>query len=265
VTAAPSSDNQAALILPARLESTRLRHKLLMADTGRPLLAHTVERALEVMAASAGRISRVLVAADCAELVEAARGAGAEAVLTDPGHRSGTDRIAEAAADLPEEVIINLQADEPEIPVDAVLKLADLILAAPDEVMATLATPIFSEPELNSPSVVKVVLDSCGHALCFSRAPIPFARDGRDTGPGLPIGLRHMGIYAYRKTFLLGYSSLPASELEATEKLEQLRALQAGHRIACAVVERIPEGIDTPETYAAFVRRWREAGGAGGG
>ncbi|MHC4915304.1 MAG: 3-deoxy-manno-octulosonate cytidylyltransferase [Planctomycetota bacterium] len=259
MTAAQSPDSQAALILPARLESTRLQRKLLLADTGRPLLAHTVERALEVRTASKGRISRVLVAADCAELAEAARAAGAEAVLTDPGHRSGTDRIAEAAADLPEDVVINLQADEPEIPVSAVLRLADLILGSPQEVMATLATPIFAEEEMNSPSVVKVVIDADGHALYFSRAPIPFARDGRDGSAGSPIGLRHLGIYAYRRPFLLGYSSLPASELEATEKLEQLRALQAGHRIACAVVERIPEGIDTPETYAAFVRRWKNS------
>jgi len=246
------TDSKAALILPARLASVRLERKLLLAETGRPLLAHTVERALEAAAASAGRISRVLVAADCRDLAEVARAAGAEAVLTDPGHRSGTDRIAEAAAGLAEEAVINLQADEPEIPVAAVLELAGLILGSPEEVMATLAAPISSEEELSNPNVVKVVRGSSGHALYFSRAPIPFPRDGHKSGP---LGLRHLGIYAYRREFLLAYSRLPASRLEETEKLEQLRALEAGQRIACAVVEPLPEGIDTPESYAAFVAR----------
>ncbi len=246
--------DKAVLILPARLASVRLERKLLLAETGRPLLAHTVERALEAAAASGGSISRVLVAADCEELAEAARAAGADAVLTDPEHKSGTDRIAEAAANLAEDAIINLQADEPEIPVAAVLELAGLILKSPDEVMATLAAPISTQEEMDNPNAVKVVMDASGHALYFSRAPIPFARDGSQPGT---IGLRHLGIYAYRREFLLGYSGLPASRLEETEKLEQLRALEAGYRIACAVVAPQPEGIDTPESYAAFVARYK--------
>jgi 3-deoxy-manno-octulosonate cytidylyltransferase (CMP-KDO synthetase) len=252
--------NQAVLILPARLESTRLERKLLLAETGRPLLAHTVERALEVRAESGGRISRVLVAADCEELAAVARAAGAEAVLTDPGHRSGTDRIAEAAAGLDEDSVINLQADEPEIPVDAVLQLADLLLGSEGEVMATLATPLFEESDVKNPNVVKVVLDADGHALYFSRAPIPYAREGWSEDGKTALALRHLGIYAYRREFLLGYSGLPACRLEETERLEQLRALGAGYRIACAVVDPLPDGIDTPKSYAAFVERWRARG-----
>ncbi len=251
----PSS--QAALILPARLESTRLARKLLLDETGRPLLAHTVRRALEVLSASEGRISRVLVAADCDELAAVARDAGAEAVLTDPNHRSGTDRIAEAAAALPEEAVINLQADEPEIPVDAVLQLADLLFSKQDHVMATLATPLLEEVDVKNPNIVKVVLDSGGHALYFSRAPVPYAREGWSEDRRTTLALRHLGIYAYRRQFLLDYSSLPSSRLEENEKLEQLRALEAGYRIACAVVDPLPEGIDTPGSYAAFVERWK--------
>ncbi len=245
------------LILPARLESTRLARKLLLAETGRPLLAHTVEKALEVLAGSGGRISRVLVAADCEELAAVARAAGAEAVLTRTNHRSGTDRIAEAAARLPEDTVINLQADEPEVPAAAVLKLADLLLDSPDEVMATLVTPLLKEADVRNPNVVKVVLDGEGHALYFSRAPVPYAREGWSEDGSLPLALRHLGVYAYRRQFLLNYSSLPASRLEAVEKLEQLRALEAGYRIACAVVEPLPDGIDTRESYAAFVERWK--------
>jgi 3-deoxy-manno-octulosonate cytidylyltransferase (CMP-KDO synthetase) len=252
---------RAALVLPARLASTRLPRKLLLAETGRPLLAHTVECALAAAEASKGAISRVLVAADCEELARAARAAGAEAVLTDPDHKSGTDRIAEAARGLKEDVIVNLQADEPEMPAASILKLAELLLASPDEVMATLAAPIGAPEDVANPTVVKVVVDSTGHALYFSRAPIPWARegwkDGRDPTKHV---LRHFGIYAYRREFLLAYSKLPPSRLEELEKLEQLRALEAGRRIACAVVDSVPEGIDTPESYAAFVARWRARG-----
>ena len=251
---------RAVLILPARLASTRLERKLLLAETGKPLLAHTVECALAAAAASRGAITRVLVAADCPELAAAARAAGAEAVLTDPGHPSGTDRIAEAARGVREDVVINLQADEPEMPAAAVLELAGLLLDSPGEVMATLAAPIGAPEDLHNPNVVKVVLSGDGHALYFSRAPIPWARDGLSGRDPTGVALRHFGIYAYRREFLLGYSKLPASRLEQIEKLEQLRALEAGHRIACAVVDSVPEGIDTPESYAAFVKRCRLRG-----
>jgi len=249
---------RAALVLPARLASTRLPRKLLLAETGRPLLAHAVERALAARDASQGRIARVLVAADCEELAAAARAAGAEAVLTDPNHKSGTDRVAEAARGLSEDVIVNLQADEPEMPAAAVLKLAGLLLDSPDDVMATLAAPLSAPEDLEKSNVVKVVLDSTGHALYFSRAPIPFARDGWAGRDPCRTALRHLGLYAYRKEFLLAYSKLPPSALEETEKLEQLRALSAGIRIACAVVDGVPEGIDTPDGYAAFVKRFAQ-------
>ena len=158
---------------------------------------------------------------------------------------------------LKEDVIVNLQADEPEMPAKSILKLADLLLASPDEVMATLAAPIGTPEDLTNPNVVKVVVDATGHALYFSRAPIPWAREGWAGRDPTKSVLRHFGIYAYRREFLLGYSKLPPSRLEEIEKLEQLRALEAGHRIACTVVDSVPEGIDTPESYAAFVKRWK--------
>ncbi len=260
----------AAVVIPARLESTRLPRKLLLAETGRPLLAHTVERVLRAKAESSGAITRVLVAADDEALVRAAREAGAEAVLTRADHRSGTDRIAEAARALPEDVIVNVQGDEPEIEPAHVLAAATL-LDGRDEPMGTLAYPLRAEDDFRNPNLVKVVIDREGRALYFSRAPIPFprtlVRPGRSPtcrpregmaaaagwlGEG-GWGLGHMGIYVYRKELLLRYTELPRSSLEERERLEQLRALEAGVPIRVAVVTP-PRGrpVDTPEDYEQF-------------
>lgn len=254
----------AAVVIPARLESTRLPRKLLLAETGRPLIAHTVERVLRAKADSNGAISRVLVAADDAALIDAARSAGAEAVLTGRDHTSGTDRIAEAAESLPEDLVVNVQGDEAEIEVEHVLAAASLLAGAP-EPMGTLAYPVRSGREFRDPNLVKVVLDREGRALYFSRAPIPFPREGGASataalGAGV-WGLGHMGIYVYRKEFLMKYSKLPRSSLEARESLEQLRALEAGLRIRVAVVSP-PAGrpIDTREDYEQFKLRVEAAG-----
>jgi 3-deoxy-manno-octulosonate cytidylyltransferase (CMP-KDO synthetase) len=255
------------VLIPARLESTRLPRKLLLAETGRPLLAHTVERALAAKEVSEGAIGRVIVAADDERLCEVARAAGAEGVLTRTDHASGTDRIAEVAATIEEQLVVNVQGDEPEVETAHVLAAARLlqIPAHDDDPMGTLAYPITDEAAFRNPNLVKVVLDHDGRALYFSRAPVPFPREGTLPGQASDVarterkdawGLAHIGLYVYRRDFLLRYSSLPASALEEREKLEQLRALEAGERIRVAVVDP-PRGapVDTREGYEAFCRR----------
>ncbi len=251
-------DTGAAVVIPARLESTRLARKLLLRETGRPVIAHTVERVRAARAESGGAITRGVVAADDEEIAHAAREAGAEAVLTRRDHRSGTDRIAEAAASLPENIIVNVQGDEAEVDPEHIVIAAKLLACDGEgaaEPMGTLAFPLGSREAFENPAQVKVVVDARGRALYFSRAPIPFPRDG-DAEATAAWGLGHLGIYVYRKALLLRYSALPASELEEREKLEQLRALEAGEAIRVAVVSP-PRGrpIDTREDYDAFCRR----------
>lgn len=266
-----------AVVLPARLAASRLPNKLLLDRTGRSVLEHTVARALAAKERSGGLIRAVLVACDDEKLAEAARRAGVEAVLTDPKLPSGTDRIAVAAKDLPDTIIVNLQADEPELDPAAVLQVASILNSDTDDAqMATLAVPIFNEAQHKNPNVVKVVADAKGRALYFSRAPIPFAREPEQAAalwsfkdkagkPKRVYGLHHLGLYAYRKDFLLNYRNLPDSRLEKLEKLEQLRAIEAGHTILLGLAASNPPGIDTPEDYEAFVKRWQAGGGGKGG
>jgi 3-deoxy-manno-octulosonate cytidylyltransferase (CMP-KDO synthetase) len=248
-----------AIVIPARLESTRMPRKLLRDDTGKPLIAHTVETALSALASSDGLITAVYAAVDDAALLKAAEAAGGRAVMTRRDHPSGTDRAAEVAAGLSEELILNLQGDEPEIEPAAIVKAARALDREDEPApMATLACPLASSEEYLRPNVVKAVVDAAGYALYFSRAPVPFDRDscGRSAPP---CAYRHIGIYVYRREFLLGYRNLPPSPLETAEKLEQLRALYSGHKIRVAIVPHAPPGIDTEEEYLAFVRRQKEA------
>lgn len=246
---------RAAVVIPARLQSKRLPGKLLLAETGKPLVSYTIERALEAKRDSGGAITRVLVATDSEEIAKAAVGSGAEGVLTRPDHRTGTDRIAEAASALEEEFIVNVQGSEVEMDPELILRGARMLAHEPFD-MGTFAYPIADEATFKDPNTVKVVLDSEDCALYFSRAPVPFARDGRSAGETW--GLGHYGLYVYRREFLLGYPSLPSSPLEETERLEQLRALAAGVRIKVEVVSP-PTGreIETPEDYAEFVKRMK--------
>ena len=255
---------KAALILPARLASTRLPNKLLLNRSGKTVLEHTLDRARDALALSNGLLTRILVAADDPQLIDVARKCGVEAVMTRSDHTSGTDRIAEAAENLSEELIVNLQADEPEIdPANVVLAarlLADSLENAP---MSTLAVPIYEQEKFLKPSVVKVVVSSTGNALYFSRAPIPHVRDAADAAAwsidGRHVyGYHHLGLYAYRRTFLTGYKNLPPSLLEKLEKLEQLRALEAGYVIKVGIATSNPPGIDTAEEYEAFLDRVRK-------
>ncbi|MFW6133544.1 MAG: 3-deoxy-manno-octulosonate cytidylyltransferase [Planctomycetota bacterium] len=242
----------ATAVIPARYASTRLPGKPLLAETGRPLIRHVVESV-----ASARYLRRVVVATDDERIVAAVRDFGGEAMLTDRSCRTGTDRIAEVADRLglsDDDVVVNVQADEPEMPGDCVDRLVELLDGA-GAPMATLATPIGAE-EASRPGMTKVVVDRRGMALYFSRAMIPHDRDG-DAHPRY---LLHHGIYAYRAGFVRTYATLESTPAEQAEKLEQLRALEHGYDIAVAVVSYRGARIDTPEDYRDFVARIRRAG-----
>jgi 3-deoxy-manno-octulosonate cytidylyltransferase (CMP-KDO synthetase) len=241
-------------VIPARFGSTRLPGKPLLAETGRPLIQHVVEAARR-----ARTLERVIVATDDARIAEAVARFGGECVMTRADHPTGTDRVAEVAAGLPDaRIVVNLQGDEPEIPGTALDLVVSLLRDDPGAPMATVATPVRVESVYRDPSCVKVVRSRKGRALYFSRSPIPHYRD-RPHGPhpAEPAALLHLGLYAYRRDFLLGLAALPPSPLESAEKLEQLRVLEAGHPIAVGVIDEPGVGIDTPEDYRRFVERWR--------
>ncbi len=236
-------------IIPARYGSTRLPGKPLLDKTGKPLIQHVVE-AVRL----AGRIESVYVATDDERIAEAVHDFGGEAIMTRTDHASGTDRLAEAADTLDladDDIVVNVQGDEPEIKPDDIDRLVSLLVesAAP---MATLAAPLDSDAA-EKPDNVKVVLASDASAMYFSRAKIPYDRDGL----GIQY-LLHLGIYAYRKKFLLEFASMPPTPAEQAEKLEQLRALENGYRIAVSVVASAVPGIDTMDDYETFVARTKQ-------
>jgi len=238
--------------IPARYSSTRFTGKVLAKDTGKFLIQHTYERAC-----LARLPDKVIIAADDERIAAAARSFGAECILTSPEHKSGTDRIAEAIADIDVDIVVNLQADEPEINPENIDFLAELLIKNPDYQMATLAADFQSTEQIADPNIVKVIIDCDGRAIYFSRAPIPYDRE--ETGVGeVQQCLRHIGIYAYRKEFLLKITALPQTPLEKTERLEQLRAIEYGFDILVAKVEHTCDGIDTPEQYAKFVERCKK-------
>jgi 3-deoxy-manno-octulosonate cytidylyltransferase (CMP-KDO synthetase) len=241
--------------IPARYASTRFPAKVLARDTGKYLIQHTWEQARK-----ATLPQRVVIAADDERIVQAARTFGAECVLTSPSHQSGTDRIAEAVGKSDAGIVINVQGDEPQINPEHIDHLARLLLDNPDAPMATLAAAFATREQIADPNVVKVIVDARGKAIYFSRSPIPYDRERAGVGD---VGhyLRHIGIYAYRRDFLLRITSLPQAPLEKLEKLEQLRAIENGFTILVGKVEHTCEGIDTPEQYAAFVKRYKEAVG----
>lgn len=243
----PSFPADAVVLIPARRASTRLADKLLLAETGLPVLIHTCRQA----ALACGR-DRVVVCADDPELIRIAQADGFDARLTRADHNSGTDRIAEVAAGLEAAIVVNVQADEPEIDPEHIITVAGLLATRPEAGMATLVTPGDSADQ-HDPARVKVLCAADGRALAFTRSPVPW---DRDAGAPAAACLRHLGIYAYRRPVLLGYHALPTSALEACEKLEQLRAIEAGVTIVCAPVAAGPPGIDTPADYQAFCARF---------
>jgi 3-deoxy-manno-octulosonate cytidylyltransferase (CMP-KDO synthetase) len=232
------------VVIPARYASTRLPGKPLLPLGGRPMVEHVWERARTTGA------TEVLIATDDPRIAEVARAFGAEVVLTSPSHPSGTDRLAEVAearAWPDEAVIVNVQGDEPLLPAANVVQVAQLLEAHPQAAIATLMTPITTEQDFLDPNVVKAVSDKDGRALYFSRAPIPWPRDGRAPDTAV-FGWRHIGLYAYRAGPLRRLAALAPTPLEQTEKLEQLRALENGLGIVIAPAAVVPgPGVDTPE------------------
>lgn len=244
------------VLIPARMASSRLPDKPLADIAGVPMVVRVAQRALQSGA------SRVVVAADDARIITACEQHQVHAVLTRDDHPSGSDRLAEACELLglhDDDIVVNVQGDEPLIDPAAIDAVANLLTARPDCSMSTLAHAIDTVQDFQNPNVVKVVLDARDTALYFSRAPIAWWRDGFANG-GLnggittlptPAPLRHVGLYAYRVGFLRQFPQLPQAPLEITESLEQLRAMWHGHRIAVHISDHAPgPGVDTPEDLA---------------
>lgn len=231
------------IVIPARLASERLPRKPLLEIAGRPLIEHVYRRALAAAARS------VVIATDSGEIAEAARGFGAQVVLTSPEHQSGSDRIAECASTCGwggDTLLVNLQGDEPLMPAACLDQVAALLAGDTDADVASLYWPVRDAAEAADPNGVKVVVDRMGRALYFSRAAIPFPRGSSE----MPRGgwKRHVGLYAYRVNALRSFTGYAPGVLEQVEKLEQLRFLENGHRIAMAeAAEAIPGGVDTAE------------------
>jgi len=235
------------VLIPARLASTRLPNKPLADIAGVPMVVRVAQRVLTL----AGVTPRVVVAADSLDIVAACQAHGVAAVLTRLDHPSGSDRLAEACDLLglqDDEIVVNVQGDEPLIDPALVAAVADLLQKTPQAHMSTAAHAIDSVADFHNPNVVKVVLDANHMGLYFSRAPIAFPRDTPTELPRHAQPLRHVGIYGYRVGFLRQFPKLCQAPIEVTESLEQLRALWHGYRIAVFVTEHAPgAGVDTPE------------------
>ena len=240
-------------IIPARYASTRLPGKPIVDIAGKPMIVRVAERAREVAA-----IGRIVIATDDRRVFDAVTARGLEVMMTSPDHATGTDRLAEVAAQLDAEIIVNVQGDEPLIEPATIDAAIAPLLADASIVMATTAEPIESAADLMNPNVVKVVTDQAGFALYFSRNPIPFPRAAVQQHGSLEAALaaqpellrqasKHTGLYVYRREFLLRYAKLPPTPLEQSELLEQLRALEHGHRIKVVKVNHRSIGVDTPE------------------
>jgi len=245
---------KAVIIIPARLASRRLPRKPLLNETGAYLIQHVYENALK-----SNRADDVIVATDSEEVRDAVKSFSGKAVLTSEKHRCGTERVAEAAAAVEADIIVNIQGDEPEIEAAYIDRTIELLERKSEASMSTLAAPFSDEKEIEDSSRVKVVLDKSGFALYFSRSPIPFRRaDSGLSFEGINY-LRHLGIYGYRKKYLLELAATPPSIAERAEKLEQLRALYNGAKIIVGLVEKSPPAIDTRQDYEQFVRRMKAA------
>lgn len=244
-----------AIVIPARLASTRLPRKVLREVHGRPLVEHVWRAARKAGA------REVVIAADSREVFDACEAFGAEVVMTSADHPSGTDRLHEVARRrrwAASTVVVNVQGDEPLMPPALVRAAARLLRRDRKADIATLCHPLHSVEDWLNPNFVKVVMNAAGHALYFSRAPIPWRRDGSTReAPVLPEGLafRHIGLYAYRVAALRAFSRLKPAALETTEALEQLRALAAGLTIAVGITrDPPPRGVDTEEDLQAVIR-----------
>jgi 3-deoxy-manno-octulosonate cytidylyltransferase (CMP-KDO synthetase) len=232
---------QVVAVIPARYEATRLPGKPLADIAGRPMIEHVYRRA-----AAARGVDAVVVATDDERIASAVRGFGGMVAMTSAAHRTGTDRIAEVAAGLPCDIVVNLQGDEPLIEAETIEAVIAPLLSDPMLEMSTACVAIADRSDYDNPNVVKLVKDRTGRALYFSRAPVPHFRS--DPGPRIPHPVyKHIGLYGYRRTFLLKFATLAQTPLERTESLEQLRALEHGYRIQTVETRYDSVGVDTPE------------------
>jgi 3-deoxy-manno-octulosonate cytidylyltransferase (CMP-KDO synthetase) len=238
-------------VIPARYQSSRFDGKALALLGGRPLIEHVYRRARQ-----ASLLSRLVVATDDERIAEAVRACGGDAIMTSPDHASGTDRVAEAARAIDADVVVNIQGDEPFISARVIDQAVEPFRQRPGLAMTTLRRRIVEPRDLDDPNVVKVVVDRDGFALYFSRARIPSPRRDPD-----PPTYEHIGLYAYRKDFLLRYSSWPRGELEQVEGLEQLRVLENGIRILAVSTEsHVGVSVDTREDLERAERFLAEQG-----
>ena len=268
---------KAVAIIPARYASTRLPGKPLLVIKGKPLIQYVYERV------KSSSVQQVIVATDDERIAAAVKAFGGEAVLTSPRHRSGTERVAEVAAGIDADIIVNCQGDEPLIPPEAIDKAIAAFARDPSIMVTTLITPLEKGDDLCNPHLVKVVVDHNGYALYFSRALIPYPRDLLEEKPGAALAKgpltkgsptasalakgeelikfdkkelegywQHIGLYAFRREFLLKLTALPPSPLERREKLEQLRILENGYKIKTVICSTPSIGIDTPEDVERF-------------
>ena len=256
-----SSEIQAVTIIPARYASSRFPGKALAEIAGKPMIQHTYERVLQ-----ASRVSRILVATDDDRIAQTVVHFGGDVVMTSPHHATGTDRLAEVAETLTDDLIVNVQGDEPLIHPEMIDTVVRLLADEPGLPMSTLKTRIETPDDIFNPAITKVVTDLNGYALYFSKGPIPFCRNQwgdfarrRAKIPDFvpPQVACHVGLYAYRRAFLLRYANLPPTPLEQLEQLEQLRALEHGYRIKVADTTHTSIGVDTPEDLEKARLAWQ--------
>jgi len=241
----------AVIVIPARFASSRFPGKPLANDTGKPLIQHVWERARK-----ASCVDRVVVATDDDRIASAVRAFGGEALMTRTDHPNGASRLAEALdlLDMPgDTIIVNVQGDEPEIDAALIDDLAWALKRDSGLLIATIASPFAAGEDPADPNIVKVVCNQAGFAMYFSRSRIPSRAVGAPAQP-----LKHVGLYAYRAAFLRRYVAMTPMPMEQAERLEQLRVLEHGERISVLVRQTRHHGIDTPEQYASFVKRWRD-------
>lgn len=229
-------------VIPARYASIRLPGKMIAQLCGKPLVMHAYQRAC-----SARLIDKVVIAADDSRIVDALSEYDVPVMMTNPDHACGTDRIAEVAMKIQADIIVNVQGDEVTIEPETIDAVIEPLLEQSDIVMATARHQITDVASINDPNVVKVVCDARGHALYFSRSPIPCIRDLNNHEEKPKCYWQHVGLYAYRRDFLTKFSEMPQTPLEKLEKLEQLRALENGYKIAVVETNHISIGVDTPE------------------
>ena len=240
-------------VIPARYESTRFPGKVLAKETGKYLIQHTFDQVRK-----SKLIQKVIIATDSPLVLDACKSFGADCVMTSAAHQSGTDRIAEAVTKIDTDIVINVQADEPEIESANIDLLAQLMIDNPQAKMATLIAKFEDKEQILNPNIVKVIISKDRFAKYFSRSVIPCCRENGPVG-NISDYYRHLGIYAYTKDFLLLITKLPAGKLEKIEQLEQLRVIEYGFAILTGLVKHIAPGIDTPQQYQEFVKRIKKA------